>query len=334
MRRALLLLPWFVAACGFGFERRSEVIDRRVLAIRAEPPEFIADGSPLPEVVKVSALVVEPNVGSEPVAYEWRTCTRGVALGEETPEGRKKGEPDPATSRCDEADPDTLVASGQNALGELSSLEFGMAVPANLGPLLQVAASRGFPVSTYVQAQLRVADERGEGLYAFKRFVVSPPLPAGRVANKNPRVAALLFDGVPWPADKVLEVPFNACAEDDKVKVADPKDDTKEITTCRHKVTPAYDPRDSEAYTVQQFDGQTLDLHEKLRFDWYVTQGSFSDQQTQEQTENAIGPLKRDSITTRWNEPSDPSGTITLWVVVRDGRGGESWERRQLTMVR
>jgi hypothetical protein len=320
-----------LSACGFGFENRSEVIDRRVLAIRVEPPEVIADGSPLPQTVTISALVVDPASGVTPVSYAFRSCTSAVAGGAEGAASPNKGQPDPVTGRCDAADDDTLVTRGERPLSELSLLEVAMPVPPSLGPALQVAAARGFPVSVYVQAQLEVG-AGPDALVAFKRFVVSPPLPAGRQANRNPRLAALFFDDALWPADRPLEIRRNTCLDEDRSTIPDPDDDMQEIKVCGHRITPAYDADQSEPYAVQQFDGQRLELRERLRFDWYVDKGSFSDQRTSEPAE--IGPpKKRDPVTTKWYEPKTAQPLVTLWVVVRDGRGGEAWETRTLKLV-
>lgn len=323
------LVALLTTACGFSFQRRSEVLDRRVLAIQAEPPELIADGSPLPSTVVLTALVVDPGAGATPVAYAWRSCTSAVAGGAVGPNRKNKGQPDPTTGRCDEADADTLVTRGERPLVDLSALEVAMPIPPSLGGALQVAASRGFAVSVYVSAQLFVANDVAP-LYAFKRVVVSPPLPAGRKPNRNPHVAALLFDDVPWSPDQPLPVKLHGCDDTQKTTIPDPTDDTRTVATCVHRVTPAFDANESEAYAVQQFDGQRLDLKERLRFDWYVDQGTLVEQTTREQTEFDL--KERDPLSTRWNEPAQAGGLVTLWVVVRDGRGGESWEQRQVDL--
>ena len=328
MRPVLFLgLASLAAGCGFKFERPSEVIDRRILAISAEPPELVSDGSALPKSIDIRALVVDPKAGTSEVAFEWRTCTPGISKF--LPGGdpaSTQGEPDTVTQRCDPADPATLVSKGTSNIEGFSSSALAFPIPDAAAPLLGAASKRGYALSAYVHAELFV--ENGElPLYALKRIVMSPAIPAGRVANRNPHLAAVLMDGAVWNADAPIELPFQTCDKDDQSTIPDPNDDEKTVQSCAHLVTPAFDASESEPYTVQQFDGQLANLHERLRFDWYADLGRFTNQSTEQP--GGLATDKRDPLSTKWIEPViRPEGPVSLWVVVRDGRGGTSWVKR------
>ena len=342
------------AGCGFSFQRSSEVLDRRVLAIRVEPPELVADGGPLPATVQVSALVVDPGPGGAAIPYEWRSCLPGgravaalgeLASGDQTSTSTEAGA-DTSTDasaeddetvivggRCEEQ-PQTLLAGGEASWEQLSELSVPMPVPVSLALAAQQAAAQGFAVPVYLNAQLRLATDRAPGtepVYAFKRLVLAPALPAGRKANTNPRVAGVLLDGQPWFPGEVRKISRAACPEDRRAVIPDPMDPALTYTSCAHRITPAFDPSQAEQYQVTAFDGELLDLQERLRFSWFADRGSFSRQTTEQPGSFAIE--RRDPLSTDWREPRTGEGLVRLWVVVRDGRGGTGWEMRTLELV-
>src|SRR2546430_13825866 len=66
---AALVLP----ACPGDFEKQSEIVKLRVLAVQAEPAELIVDPpQPLPRTT-LTALAVEPS--GAPVVVEYAICT-------------------------------------------------------------------------------------------------------------------------------------------------------------------------------------------------------------------------------------------------------------------
>lgn len=335
MRIAVVLAGSLLfSACGFTFERSSEVIDRRIIAIRSEPAEIVGDGSPLPADVEVTALVVEPGtgVGAPPsgIGLTWRRCSSflGSLLGETSDGGR-----------CDAEDAKTLLEQREGSIGEVT---VRVPVPPDVGPVLASLGAQNAPASIYLNAQLDLLSNEAEkpALFGYKRIVLSPNLPAGRKANRNPRLVGVLFDGKVWEPDVPMKVegPYEAedgqaggtCGDGETTSVFRNGDPPEVVQGCAHKVQPLFDEREAEPYTVQAFDGTTLDLRERLRFAWFADAGSYNAQVT-EMTDSRDGVTLRDPTGNRWNEPADQPavGTIgRVWIVVRDGRGGASWVTR------
>ena len=337
--RSLAALALATSACGFGFQRPNEVVDRRVLAIRMEPPEIIADGSPPPASVQLSALVVDPGPDGGAIPFEWRTCLPEGLGGASVSSGQgppQQGPPEEdvavggGNGRCAEL-PENLLSRGEASWEALSAQTLSVPLPTNLLFVAQQAAAQGFAVPVYLNAQLRLGRDATapEEIYAFKRLVVSPPLPAGRIANRNPRLAALLFDGRPWTADEPLVVSRADCPEERRVEIADPMNADATYLTCSHVVTPAFDSREAETYRVVNFQGETVELRERLRFAWFTDKGSFAQGETEQEGQLLVVD-RRDPISASWREPREGDGEVRVWVVVRDGRGGTSWESRSL----
>lgn len=319
LRALLLLTPPFVAACGFSFERSSDVRDARILAIQAEPPEVIVGAGPLPDI-RLRALVADPRKPERITEYEWRACVpdlRGTTLnegGEDISGATEDG-------RCDESKDTTLIAAGEAPLGPF---EATVTLPAEL--TLLAAAGMETGLSLHAQAQLRVSSPEGL-LYGRKRVVVSPPVPQGRQANRNPRLTALLLDDTPWEPDQPRRLKLGECPDSKKRQIVDPDDPTRYYTRCAYTVTPVFDENEAEHYLVQTYAGETLELRERLRFHWFAGAGSFGSTQTAQPTN--VGPQTYDPISTEWFEPA-VGESATIWVVIRDGRGGTSWETREI----
>jgi hypothetical protein len=75
-------------------------------------------------------------------------------------------------------------------------------------------------------------------------------------------------------------------------------------------------PTSSERFDQCAPDGTRTGFHESLDWQWYVTDGTFPDVGG---VGNAVGADV---------EFERPGGAFTLWVIVRDGRGGEGWLAR------
>jgi hypothetical protein len=335
-RHVAVVLALAASACGFTFERSSEVIDRRIIGLQFEPPEIVADGTPFPATVQARALVVEPTPeGGAAIAaraYSWRSCAPDL--------GDAFGKVDDA-GRCARDDAATLVASGE-AAGEV--LDARIPIPPAAAFALQKIAEQTPPqgVSIYLHGQLEVPSSHADAapVVAFARMVLSPNVPVGRRPNRNPRLVGLLFDGRPWEPGVPMKVegPYEAedgksgatCGDGRTRQVLRNGDPPKIVDGCSHRVTPVFDESEAEDYVVQTFNGETRAIKERLRFAWYADRGTFNIQNTQQNDPDDV-VAQFDPVSAEWAEPAEQPavGTIgVLWVVVRDGRGGASWERR------
>ena len=320
------LLP--LAACGFNFQKQSVVLDRRILAMSVEPPEIIMDGSALPSV-QIRALVVDPSHPAAPIPYEWRSCIPNLNLGPATVPAIGY---DSISGRCKEDDETTLVPHD-------SAVLLGSPNPVNVQTVaaqqLGLAGTLGFYVEMYQQIQLRV-DDAPAPIYGIKRLVLSSPFPAGREPNKTPHLLALTFDGQPWDASTPLKITPGKCADDHKGTVSNTKKPGTDYLACWHLITPVFTDDQAEPYVRQAFSfdaegkptGSIIALNERLRFSWFTDDGEFSLETTAQP--DGLGPQSFDPLSTKWYEPATPGTVSNLWVVVRDGRGGESWELRQI----
>jgi hypothetical protein len=345
------------SACSFSFTPQWQVNQRLILGMAAEPPEIIYDlNNPLAAAetnVSVAALVVDPSDGGTSVPYVWRGCSETLTDADPT-----IGDFDENSSRCVENSASELqpIAGGLLPQGSEPLATLGVAPGVLLSPLnifTQVtsgmtgssggtaALASTFasnpnipPTPIWLDAMIRVDDGSQPALYGIKRVVFSPDYPAGKQPNHTPHLTGVLFDYQLWEPDSPLAVTIGSCPDAQKVSVSNPNGPGS-VTVCQHTITPAYDPDQDETYTVVTFtqnpDGswQTLTLKEYLRFQWYIDQGSADNAFTEEDTN--VGPNAYDPISMHWTEPAAPGNAIMhLWVVTTDGRGGESWDERQV----
>jgi len=309
-----------LAACGFSFEAPDALVDRRVLAMSAEPPELVTDGV-LPATATVSALVADP-AGNPAAEYAWSLCVPGIGGIGNVAAG---GAIDPDTGRCVPGDA-TSVAAGAAPLDAMAAQ---IPLPPGLALAAGAVSGHNQAISLHVQTQLRVASPGGD-LFAIKRIVVSPPVPAGRLANRNPRLRDLLLDGTPWDPAVPRPLAAGACEASDRENVADPRNPGRLASVCSHRIEPAFDPAEAEPFRVQTFDGQVEEHVERLTFNWFTDRGTLTQPSSAQPL--PTGPQQTDPLATRWREPPGLTGLVRVWVVVRDGRGGESWQRREIDL--
>src|SRR5690606_31727345 len=119
------------------------------------------------------------------------------------------GVDDRPDGRCSETDPTNQIAKTQGPIGEWS-----LDVPITPGLQEDIAAlgASGLPFSMYVTAMLRVVSPDG-ATYSIKRVPVTPPVPAGRRANRNPRLIGLTFEGESWEPGRPVKIKPNSCPE-------------------------------------------------------------------------------------------------------------------------
>ncbi len=125
-----------------------------------------------------------------------------------------------------------------------------------------------------------------------KRLTVSN----AEVKNTNPNIDGFLFDGIEVAADTVIEV------------------DAEQS----YDVELIIDPDSIEDYEFQLRDGTLEPRTEQLYGTWYATAGALFNPYT-------LDPYWE----TQWTAPEEGGAEGSIWVVVRDRRGGVEWIERK-----
>jgi hypothetical protein len=296
-----------LGACAYDFERPSEVIDRRILAIQVEPPE-LTGGAALPDSIQARALVVDPSAPQAVTAVSWWACMipeRAVGAGD---------------SRCPEDDTTVLLSSGE---APLSSLSQNIPVPEEV---VGVLASGRDVAAPQILVQLQVGSEAGD-LFAIKEVKVTALANEGQEPNRNPVLQRLMLDGEEWLPDVPRTLKYGECPEEEKKAVE--AEDNSLVNVCEHDIEPVFDEAEAQFYFARGITGKLEPQRERLRFNWFADGGSFRrgltlQKDPRDPSPDNIGPKAE------WREPPTKTERATLWIVVRDGRGGTHWERREV----
>lgn len=306
--RTLLLAVLAAAGCT-SFEDPDIVLDLRVLAMTAVPPEQVVDvdreDPPQPEELlaqleptEVCALVADPGI-DRPLRYQLSLCTFGrgsrcgdvgVVLASGTIE-----DPDGATppALCATVEPDgnllgvLLATLEEDPLSGLGGLDY----------LVELAVGG-------------VDDDRANDQYAAKAVRVAPRIPVERVANANPMLERLevSVDGA-----EPVELPLGRCGVQPAPLTVAPD--------AVVRISPIESDGTREPYVVPTLDGSTAMFTESLTYQWLATAGGFSRGSTGG-TRDIAGNFPE--LFTEWHAP-DAATQVTLWVVQRDERLGARW---------
>lgn len=306
-----------LAACGT-FQDPDVVVDLRVLAMQAEPPEQIIDVSMsqdpttlLQQVVpaKVCALVSDRNFERN-LRFTWTLCA-------------------PLTNdRCDDDAPHTVLFSGiiedpdpwphpdicttiqpdGNLLGVVLDYLNGDQLGGLGGIYYGVVLSLG-----------GVDADPALDIYAEKSLRVTPRIPADITANHNPTLAGLVASEPDAEMTNTQPVALNACDEPgaQKLEVA-PKQ--------KIRLTPIEPDGVRETYVTPTIDGSERSFVESVTYQWVIGDGGLStgDSGGGHDPFGNLEPLFTD-FTAPAAEDLDGPEDIPLWIVVRDERLGASW---------
>ncbi|MCB9555645.1 MAG: hypothetical protein H6707_06040 [Deltaproteobacteria bacterium] len=281
-----------LSACTPDFDSVWLVKDLRVLAVQSEPPEVFVDrdASSYPPV-QLTALVADPRADKTTVRWQAWACTSDER-------------------RCnDDAALRVQFASGESPIGPISVpftvtrelLDRAIAVDPYKPP-------EGFPLElpgkyplggVAVTIELRFDDDPYQ-VIATKRVVYGVEDPPGRTPNRNPEVT-VAFDGAQVerlaPGESITVVP-------------QPGSNSKE----------AY-----EARTITTTGLGVASLSEYLSYSFFTSAGVVSHERTGGKPSPFIDNKKVEDTTIQFQTPS-AVGAGTLWVVVRDDRGGVNWQ--------
>ena len=276
---SFLCLTLLATGCSDDFDPASLVNDLRVLAVSADKPYALPGSS-----VKLEALAFDPAGRS--LSWGWGQCIEpasSVAL-----DCLRAMSFDSLTIARDQTQ-HTLTMPQADApfVGVVVVACPGEIVPGNTEgiPLACMDGTRQLPLSEF---------ELG-----LKRIYVQEP-----ARNHNPQIAALSWDGVPWPEG---ETRLDTCA---KMK----GDACDEFTEHEVTVQAAADAVESSV------DSAGITRTEQVVVQLYGTGGEFDDD-----------VRVVDAPTTKFRAKKEDGGKrIKFWFVVRDDRGGVSWISRQI----
>jgi hypothetical protein len=300
-----------LTACSYDFERSSEVLDRRILAIQMEPPE-LSGGAPLPDSVQARALVVDPVDPAAIAEVSWRSCTFPARSNVPAGSGDDR--------LCTEGDDTVQHASGRMSL---SSVSENIPLPESVASVLTAGEDVPAP---QIQVQLEVSSEKG-ALVAVKEVTVTARLPEGQEPNRNPNLQGFTLDGTDWLPDSPRTLTYGDCPDEQKKGVE--AEDGSLVPACEHEIEPLFDEAEAQFYEDRGFSGKPELQRERLRFSWFTDAGSFRRDITQQFDPRDPSP---DNVGPKafWREPPTKRERATLWIVVRDSRGGITWARREV----
>lgn len=139
----------------------------------------------------------------------------------------------------------------------------------------------------------------GDGATAFKRVSVGGEEPR----NRNPTIESVMLDGAPLPPGdagvRLAPCSYGRCP--------------------RHALAVTYATGSVETYTVIEF-GEERERIEDPYLSWFATGGEFE--------RSRSGGTEPD---VEWSQPAG-AGTVDLYFVAHDGRGGQDWTVRRITI--
>jgi hypothetical protein len=316
----------------------------RIAAVRAEPAEA-APG----EAVALSALIVGPAGEKEDAAIDWAFCNQQKPLGDLAD----------VASACFVYQADYLVPLGQGpaAQGKVPAQACGLfgpdvppakpgqppgrpadpdpsggyyqpvrlVVPDDGGPVIGAGEARlacGLPGATsetlqaFGQRYRRNENPSLGGLWAVSQgnAALTPDTGAGPALTVAPGTKVTLRAS--WPA-----CPAQAACGDG---VCSPGEDEM---GCAADCKVPHGCGGAEAYVYYEPDSQGLvDRREAITVSWLATGGTFFADRS-ERAEKEVETFVEDD----WTAP-DQADDVTLWVVLRDDRGGVGWNRYRISV--
>ena len=349
-----LVLP--DAGCA-DFPSPSTVTDLRVLAVRAEPSEIILQTTdpmapPAIPAITLTPLVVDPRGGGRPVTVTVTACANDPgAQGPPSDSGDPTGFPSGGarttvgSALCDGAPTEIPIASGV-VLNEAGTVAIG----AQLSPeWVADAFTRdvfpgpggkihgGFDLGMPVVFQLRVR-AGDEIVDTIKRVIFwSHALNDQQRPNQLPVIPGVAaFDrrdpdtAEPVDAVTALEIGTPRDVPGDGVWIL-PASATTGATAL------------AEPYVTAVLDRVTGDVRpdvvarETLSYQFFATAGTFSPFQTSSEPPPGVTATRVHTESKYQPPPPKERPTdgadVTIWIVVRDDRGGVWWEERTLRVA-
>lgn len=306
-----------VAGCGT-FEDPDVVIDLRVLAMTADPPEQVVDVSTttdpvmlLDQVVpsQVCALVADRNFTRD-LRYTFTLCSP------------------PADDRCQPGSPHAVLAQGTMPDPDTFPRPVLCATINPDGNLLGVLLDylnadqlHGLGGIYYgLELQLGGVDaDPKDDIFAEKSLRVMPRIPDDITANHNPTMAGLIASDPNADMTNPQPMALDACDDPSATKL--------EVAPHQKlRLTPVEPEGVRETYVAPTIAGGERTFTESITYQWVIGDGSLSTG-TSGGGHDAFGnlrPLFTDFIAPDAADLNGPED-IPVWIVVRDERLGAAW---------
>lgn len=297
MRRLAAPALLLALACNTGFAPQYRVTDLRILGVRAQVVgSASADASP-DDTLQLEALVANP-LGRAGLTVRWFVCLHESSAGVPPciePDLLKDPDRLAATPGVLELPPGTGTGEQPPAI-PLSSLPPEQVTAALDAARALAAAEPTYQCRLYVEVPLVVvAQAEGGRDVALKRVRVVPPPPwVGYAPNLNPAV------------EDVARAPSNRDGCSGGASVGPTGFPMGGTVLCGRGDAPG-------SYDVCGPGGVAGSAYEQQGWQWFTTAGEFPEF-------DGIG-----NATGRDVDFDRPPGEFTLWVILRDGRGGEAW---------
>lgn len=357
MRRWPRLAPLVSLIGCTEFADPSTVVDLRVLAVSAEPSEVILDGTGLVPEIAMTALVADPAGAGRPLSLAVRACANDPAAPSAPGAGSEASGNYPAggarssvgSMRCpaDSATSWTLPLDGGAGARpgdvpftvRLGPEQLRAAFEADVFPGPNGHLHGGFDLGLPVIVDLTVS-AGGEQVAVIKRVLFwRERLRDDQRPNRSPVITELRT----YPErDPVTLTPIGA---------------TELVAPDAPRPVFAGEPiwfepagAQAEPYLTRIIDRFTDETHlhevpaETLRYNFFATAGEFAPLETTSELPFGARPGPRIATESRYHPPAasalavDPatgrrSLPVTIWVVVRDERGGASWIQRTVLVT-
>jgi hypothetical protein len=310
---ACAALGALAAACG-SFEDPNVVVDLRILAMTASPPDQVLDVdlTQPPMALDLLARLVPTEVCALVADPLDRRLAWSMAMCPGTSGGRCDAEDEVPLGSGMLDDPDTAIPAPRMCV----TIQPDARLLGVLLKWLEDDTLRGLGGVDY-SVQLRVGGEDGDrelDQYATKTVRVAPRIPMARAANANPAASfeAALEDqpGVPLERGRCIDNPA-------PLTVA---------PRTKLRLTPIEPDGAREVYVVPTLDGKSQTFTESLTYQWVASAGGFSSGSTGGPRDISGNPAPLFTDFTA-PPPEDLEGEtdIVLWIVQRDERLGETW---------
>jgi hypothetical protein len=315
-----------LATCTPSFENSSTVIDLRLLAVQAEPPEVLIDvealmaSGMLPEAlppITLTPLVVDPRGAGRPVTYRVEACANDPNIAVMGGEQR--------AGRVGDSVSDSPCAAGATLIAEGTALPAGdgtVPFTVTFTPTVPFLFAAGMADPLGIELGLPIVltftlQAGNESVVAVKRVIFSRRLTPTHKPNANPVVRAFTY----------------RYSREDTRRPLDPA--MPPLVPLRSELRFGFEPAVAEAYPARNFSLRdrrffTEDVPgETLRYAFYTTRGRFSPGNLN----NDPSPLRNNPTMeneTTYHAPDNEVGEADVFVVVRDERGGSSFARSKL----